>query len=108
MEKFYTNKNTGISYTLKGDYYVPNLVIEPEEEIILNKYGRARLKFLRENRKAECTIMFMNGILNKHLKEIQETAQQRVEIIIKELKDKSDLTEEMKNTNQLYWVRNDE
>ena len=58
----------GIEYTKVGDYYMPNLVLEKEERIILNKYGRMRLKFLKENKKAEYTIMFVNGTLNKHLK----------------------------------------
>lgn len=94
----------GIKYTKVGDYYMPNLVLEKEEKIILNKYGRMRLKFLKENKKAEYTIMLMNGTLNKHLKEIQETAQTRVNIIIEQLKQQNNLTEEMKNTDQLYWV----
>ena len=79
------------------------LVLE-KEKIVLNKYGRMRLKFLKENRKAEYTIMFVNGTLNKHLKEIQETAQDRIDIIIEQLKQQNNLTEEMKNTAQLYWV----
>ena len=94
----------GIEYTKVGDYYMPNLVFEKEEKIILNKYGRLRLKFLKENRKAEYTIMFVNGTLNKHLKEIQETAQERINTIIEQLKKQNDLTEKMKNTDQLYWV----
>ena len=93
----------GIEYTKVGDYYMPNLVLE-NEKIILNKYGRMRLKFLKENRKAEYTIMFVNGTLNKHLKEIQETAQERIDLIIEQLKQQNNLTEEMKNTDQLYWV----
>lgn len=44
-----------------------------KENNVENKYGRMRLNFLKENRKAEYTIMFINGTLNKHLKEIQET-----------------------------------
>ena len=94
----------GIEYTKVGDYYMPNLVLEKEEKIILNKYGRLRLKFLKENKKAEYTIMFMNGILNNHLKEIQETAEEKVNLIVEQLKKENKLTEEMKNTNQLYWV----
>lgn len=94
----------GIEYIKVGDYYMPNLVLEKEEKIILNKYGRMRLKFLKENKKAEYTIMFMNGTLNKHLKDIQETAQERIDIIIEQLKQQNNLTEEMKNTDQLYWV----
>ncbi len=93
----------GIEYTKQGDYYMPNLVLE-KEKIILNKYGKMRLKFLKENRKAEYTIMFMNGTLNKHLKEIQETAEKRIDIIIEQLKQQNNITEEVKNTDQLYWV----
>ena len=63
-----------------------------------------RLKFLKENKKAEYMIMFTKGTLNKHLKEIQETAEKRINIIIEQLKKKNNLTEEMKNTDQLYWV----
>ena len=93
----------GIEYTKVGDYYMPNLVLE-KEKIILNKYGKLRLKFLKENKKAEYIIMFMNKTLNKHLKEIQETAQTRVDLIVEQLKKENNLTEEMKNTNQLYWA----
>ncbi len=94
----------GIEYTKVGDYYMPNLVLEKEEKIILNKYGKLRLKFLKENKKAEYTIMFMNGTLNKHLKEVQETADNKINLIIEKLKQQNNLTEEMKNTDQLYWV----
>ena len=103
-KKVIIDERTGIEYRLVGDYYIPNLVLENEEKIILNKYGRMRLRFLKENNKAEYIIMFMNKTLNKHLKEIQETAQARVDLIVEQLKKENNLTEEMKNTNQLYWV----
>ena len=61
-------------------------------------------KFLKENKKAEYTIMFMENTLIDHLEEIQETAIKRLNIIIENLKAKSDLTEDMKNTDMLYWV----
>ncbi len=93
----------GIEYTKQGDYCMPNLILE-KEKIVLNKYGRMRLNFLKENRKAEYTIMFVNGTLNKHLKEIQETAEDRIDLIIEQLKEQNNITEEMKNTDQLYWV----
>ncbi len=95
---------TGIEYHLEGDYYIPNLAMPKQEKITLNKYGRMRLKYLKEYKKADYIIMFMNGTLNTHLKEIQETADNRVQQIISELKAKSDLTEDMKNTDMLYWV----
>ena len=75
-----------------------------QENITLNKYGRMRLNYLKEHKKADYSIMFLDGTLNTHLKDIQEQATLRVEQIIKQLKDNSDLTEEMKNTDMLYWV----
>ena len=86
LKESYIDERTGIEYRSVGDYYIPNLVLENEEKIILNKYGRMRLKFLKENKKAEYIIMFMNKTLNKHLKEIQETAQTRVDLIVEQLK----------------------
>ena len=75
-----------------------------QEKITLNKYGRMRLNYLKEHKKADYSIMLLDGTLNTHLKEIQEQAISRVEQIIKQLKDNSNLNEEMKNTDMLYWV----
>ena len=75
-----------------------------QENITLNKYGRMRLNYLKEHKKADYSIMLLDGTLNTHLKEIQEQATSRVEQIIKQLKDNSDLAEEMKNTDMLYLV----
>ncbi len=94
----------GIEYTKVGDYYMPNLVLKPEIKIVLNKYGRARLQYLKSHKKAEYMIMFTNGTLNKHLKEIQEAAQERLDFMINELVKKENITEELKATNQLAWV----
>ena len=104
LPKTKIDERTGIEYTLVGDYYIPNLTITKQEKIILNKYGRMRLNYLKDHKKAEYSIMLVDGTLNKHLKEIQEAAQARVEQIINQLKEKSNLTEDMKNTDMLYWV----
>ena len=104
LPKTKIDEKTGIEYHLEGDYYIPNLVAPEQEKINLNKYGRMRLNYLKENKKAEYSIMLMDGTLNSHLKEIQEIATERVERIIKQLKSKSDLTEDIKNTDMLYWV----
>ena len=104
LKERFIDEKTGIEYIRNGDYYMPNLVIEPQRKIILNRYGRLRLEYLKKHKKAEYTILFMDNKLNEHLEEIQETAKKRVEEIIKSLKEQSNLTEEMKNTDQLYWV----
>ncbi len=104
LPKTKIDERTGIEYNLEGDYYIPNLAMPKQEKIVLNKYGRMILKYLKEHKKADYTIMLMDGTLNTHLKEIQETAHNRVQQIASELKVKSNLTEDMKNTDMLYWV----
>ena len=104
LPKTKIDEKTGIEYRLVGDYYIPNIVTPKQEQIILNKYGKMRLNYLKEHKKAEYTIMLIDGTLNTHLKEIQKTAEERVNLIINKLKEKSHLTEDMKNTEQLYWV----
>jgi len=102
LPKIKIDERTGIEYHLEGDYYIQNLSMPKEEKITLNKYGRMRLKYLKEYKKADYTIMLMDGTLNTHIKELQETADNRVQQLINELKAKSDLTEDMKNTDMLY------
>ena len=104
LPKIKIDERTCIEYHLEGDYYIPNLVMPKQEKITLNKYGRMRLNYLKEYKKADYTIMLMNGTLNTHIKEIQETADNRAQQIISEPKVKSDLTEDMKNTDMFYWV----
>ncbi len=105
LKERFIDKRTGIEYILVGDYYIPNLVLEPEEKIILNKYGLLRLNYLKEHKKADYIIMFMNKTLNKHLKEIQETAKARVDTLIKEFAKQDDINEDLKSKNQLEWVQ---
>ena len=88
LPKTKIDEKTGIEYHLEGDYYIPNLTMPKQEKITLNKYGRMRLNYLKEHKKANYSIMLLDGTLNTHLKEIQEQATSRVEQIIKQLKSK--------------------
>lgn len=105
IRESYINEKIDIEYKKVGDYYVHNIVLEQEEKIILNKYGRARLRFLKENRKAEYSIMFMDGALNKHIKEIQNMTEERLSFIINKMVKQENITEELKQNNQIEWVR---
>ena len=104
LKERFIDEKTGIEYKRQGDYYIPNLVLPKQKKIHLNKYGRMRLNYLKEYKKAEYTILFIENKLMEHLEEIQETATKRVNQIIEDLKAKSNLTEDMKNTDMLYWV----
>ena len=104
LKERFVDEKTGIEYIRHGDYYIPNLVLPKQKKIHLNKYGRMRLNYLKEYKKAEYTIMFMENTLINHLEEIQETATKRIDLIIDDLKAKSNITEDMKNTDMLYWI----
>lgn len=105
LKESFIDKRTGIEYNLVGDYYFPNLVLETEEKVILNKYGLLRLNYLKGHKKTDYIIMFMNKTLNKHLKEVQETAKARVDTLIKEFAKQDNINEKLKSKNQLEWVQ---
>lgn len=96
--------NSEITYTRIGDYYMPNLALQQQEEINLGKYARLRLNYLKNHRKAEYTIMLMNNTLQSHLIDIDEIAKKRINTIV-EYMAKSDGTDEnLKAQDQLKWT----
>ena len=105
LKERFVDSKTGIEYVLQGDYYLPNLVLETDEKLSLNKYGLLRLKFLKEHRKVEYTIMLMDGTLNSHLKEIQKTAKEQIDELTNRFAEQDNINEELKAGNQLKWVQ---
>ncbi len=95
--------NTELTYIRCGDYYIPNLVLEPVEKRPLNKYGRMRRTFLMEHRPIEYSILAMQQKLFPHLLEIQDTAERRIEQIMGELLMQNPAPD--KATNQMEWVQ---
>lgn len=94
-----------ITYSKVGDYYIPNLVLENKmKNVSIGKFGRLRLKYLKQYKKAEYTILFMEDKLQEHLIEIDKVAQERYNIIMKQLIKRENVTEELKQENQLKWV----
>ncbi|MDO4282757.1 MAG: TnpV protein [Clostridia bacterium] len=82
LPKTKIDERTDIEYHLEGEYYIPNLAMPKQEKSTLIKYRRMRLKYLKRYKKDDYTIMLMNGTLNTHLKDLQETAEARIEQII--------------------------
>ena len=62
LPKTKIDERSGIEYHLEGDYYIPNLAMPKQEKIVLNKYGRMRLNYLKEHKRTDYTIMLMSGI----------------------------------------------
>ena len=93
-----------ITYTRQGDYEIPDLAI-PENKIqVEGKYAMMRLRYLKENKKSLYTTLLMSNSLPEHLMNIQETAMERVEQIVSEMKEKEKITENLKATDPMKWV----
>lgn len=103
-ERFIDERNR-IEYIRKGDYYFPNLIdsasVKANE---LGKYGKLRLKYLLEHKKIEYTILWVENKLRNHLLEIDKTANERFNLLMKQFAEKENITEELKANNQLEWV----
>ena len=104
LPKTKIDERTGIEYHLEGDYYIPNLAMPKQEKIVLNKYGRMRLNYLKTQKKAEYTILLMDDKLSEHLQEIDDTATARYNLLIKQFAEQENIIEELKAINQLEWV----
>ena len=94
-----------IEYTKVGDYYLPNLVApENMKNFKLGKYGKLRLRYLKEHKNAEYIILLMDNKLQKHLLEVDKIANERFELLMKQYAEKENITEELKEKDQLKWV----
>ena len=96
--------NTNLTYTRCDDYYIPDLTISESQLKPLGKYGRMRRNHLREHRQVLWNSMILSGTLYPHLKEIDETANRRMEQLMTELKEQNGLTEELKAKAPMMWV----
>ena len=93
-----------IKYIQKGEYLLPNLIIEKEAFPQIGKYGYLRLEYLKNHKKAEYIIMFMNKTLRKHIVETDKQAKIRFEILTKQMLEKKPIDENLKNTDPLKWT----
>ena len=95
----------GGTYTLCADgMYYPDLAL-PEEEPHYSKYGRMRLRHLKEHRKVLYNTLLLDGELVKHLNEIDDTANQRMELLTLQMKERQGVNETLKARDQMAWVR---
>ena len=104
MKKQIYDEKNGMSYTLHGDYYLPDLVLR-EEEPTYGKYGMLRKQFLKEHRSAGYQYLLLTGKLNKHLNQTDQEAREQVETLMEQMTEKQGVTEELKVQDQMKWVR---
>ena len=84
MKKQIYDEKNGLSYTLHGDYYLPDLEIN-EEEPTYGKYGIMRKQFLKEHRSARYQYLVLTGKLTEHLNQVDKEAREKVEILVDQM-----------------------
>ena len=104
MKKQTYDEKNGLSYTLHGDYYLPDLEIN-EEEPIYGKYGIMRKQFLKEHRSARYQYLVLTGKLTEHLNQVDKEVREKIEMLAEQMAEQWGVTEEMKIQDQMEWVR---
>ena len=94
----------GIEYVRNDDYYIPNLTVPDDKVYNIGKYGRLHSIFIKENRPAFYSMKMLNGTWLAYLEEIDTTAKEMVNNLIKDMAVKQGFTEELKAKDQMAWV----
>ena len=93
-----------LTYRMEGDYRIPNLTVPEEGQVVLGKYALLRKNYLKQHRRILFVNLLTSGTLNEHLTEIEQTAQERMELITRQMAVAQGVTEQMKAENQMQWV----
>ena len=97
-------KNNSFEYVLAGDYYIPDLKL-PDEERTIGKYGRMHRDYLEEHHPLRFNHLVLEGQLWTYLADLNEQAQRRLQLIIRQMQETESVNEELKAYDQLAWVR---
>ena len=93
-----------ISYTKQGDYLLPNLILKDKEQFNIGKYGLLRLNYIKKYQLGLYFDLLVNDKLNEYLHNIDTIVMEKVQKLIKELTEKENITEELKDSNQMLWI----
>lgn len=104
MKKQIYDEKNGLSYTLHGDYYLPDLKLPEEEAATYGKYGMLCRTFLKEHRKVMYSMLLTQGRLTGHLNRIDQEANERMDILVQQMAENQGVTERLKAENQMFWV----
>ena len=95
-----------LEYRKIGDYFIPNIEISPENKNInLGKYGRARERYLRENKPSYFQHLVMTEKITSHLASTENEAKKYEELLIKQIAEQENVNEKLKEANQIEWVQ---
>ena len=93
-----------ISYTKQGDYLLPNLILKEKVQYNIGKYGLLRLEYIKKEKLGLYFDLLVNDTLNEYLHDIDTNVMEKVQKLIKELSEKENINEKLKQDNQVLWV----
>ena len=104
MKKYITDENTGISYTLVGDVYIPNLV-STDTNYKIGYWGRKHKEYIKQYKPAFYTTLLTQCKLNSYLHDVDVRATEMYDTLVKQLVKQESVTEKLKSTNMILWVQ---
>ena len=105
LPKHYINEKTGISYTLHGDYYLPDLALpEQEDNRPIGKWGNMHKSYLQQHKRVFYNTLVSNLTLHSHLADIDEQARNMFDTLVEQMMKREGITEELKEKNQIEWI----
>ena len=105
MKKHIYDESNGLGYELIGDYYIPVLTLSSAEQHPIGKWGRMHRDYLKEHRPIRFNDLILSGQLWTYLADLNEQAQERLSLIVEQMKVSEGITEELKAADQMAWVR---
>lgn len=98
-------EQTGGTYTMQGDYYLPNLTLPSEEERPIGVWAHRRRRYLKQHHKILYYNLLTSGKLHSHLADVEEEAQSLFLWLVKEYAEREGVTEQLKAENPTEWVQ---
>lgn len=98
-------EQSGGTYTLQGDYRLPNITLPAEEERPIGVWGQRRLRYLKQHHKVLYYNLLTSGKLHSHLADVEEEAQILFSRLVKEYSEKEGVTEQLKSADPMKWVQ---
>ena len=95
----------GGTYRPEGDYLIPDLLLPDEPKYQIGKYGRMRRSYLKEHRPVLYENLLTSGTLHRHIAEIDQACNERMEIIVSDIAKQEGVTEALKADDQMEWIR---
>lgn len=94
-----------LTYTKRGDYYLPDLDIPAKEKVLINRYGRMHGNYLKKNNRTAYNELLFSGRLSRYLAEVGEQAEKMLALLAERYAAAENVTEEMEMSDQMRWVR---